>query len=419
MAARPRLHLSTARGWINDPHGVTWYEGRYHVFFQHVPDTPTWATHCHWGHMSGSDLVNWNDDTAIALKPDDGEAGCWSGTLVLDDDRPTILYTSVGSVDRNDSRIVMALGDNEMRNWEKLPTPVLEAPPGVTEFRDPSVHRDGAGWRMVVGCRYQGAATALMFRSLDLRQWSEPTILCQRKSDPADPLFTGDGWECVQFIEIDGVWVLIACAWTNKPDDRMVYAVGDFDGAVFEPRSWHRLDHGGTLYATTTFRDADGRWCALSWIRELEPPRSGRVRAGALSLPHRLSVVDDRLVIAPHPDVDRLLGPDLPLDEPLPPQFDLQLTLVAPVRIGCLELEHDGENILLAVGSAPVRRIPAPAGSVVRVVVDEDIAEVFAGGEVAVVRVPDQTDRIVGLGANMRLRTLDCRETTEVAEFGK
>lgn len=405
-APRPRLHYSTPHGWLNDPHGVTWHGGRYHVFFQYVPDGAAWTPHCRWGHATAPDLVTWDDEVRIALAPDGTDGGCWSGTVVVDGGRPTILYTRAGPPEWGRGRIALAVGDERLGAWTKVASPVLEAPDGFGEFRDPSVHRDGDGWRMVVGCRRGGSAVALLFGSPDLRRWTAHGVLCERASGPGDPVPTGDAWECVQFLEIDGAWVLIASAWTHRVDDGVVYAVGTFDGTRFVPRSWRRLDHGGALYATTTFRDADGRWCALSWVRESEPPHPDRTRAGALSLPHRLSVDGDRLRFTPHPDVDRLRGADLPLDGPLPAQCDLETTVAAAVTVGALTLTRDGDELLLTVGSAPARRMPAAAGTLVRIVLDEDIAEVFVDGELAVLRLPERATALTGAAPGARLRAM-------------
>lgn len=405
-ARRPRLHLSTPAGWINDPHGVTWHGHRYHVYFQYVPGSTVWSPRMSWGHASGRDLLTWDDDVEVALAPGEGDDGCWSGALVLDGHRPTILYTSWVAGEGSNGRIALAFGDGQLRTWTKLGRPVLDAPAGVIEFRDPTVARDGTSWRMVVGCRVDGAAAALLFRSLDLHRWSTGSVLCQRRADPTDPVPTGDAWECVQFIQVHGAWVLIASAWTQRVDDGVVYAVGSFDGSTFSPRSWRRLDHGGALYATTTFRDADDQWCALSWVREAEPAHPNRTRAGAMSLPHRLAVDGDRLVITPHPDLDHRRGEDLAPDDPLPAQCDVELTVTAPVDVGGLLLDHDGDRLLLRTGPDSTRAMPVPAGTRVRVVLDEDIAEIYAGGEIAVLRVPDRSDRPIGAAADVRVRLI-------------
>jgi beta-fructofuranosidase len=405
-APRPRLHYSTPRGWLNDPHGVTWHDGRYHVFFQYVPDGAAWTPQCRWGHAVAPDLTSWDDEVRIALAPGDGDGGCWSGTLVVDGGHPTIVYTGAGPPDWGHGRIRLAVGDPGMTGWTKLAPPVLEAPDGVAEFRDPSVHRAAAGWRMVGGGRRGGAAAAMLFGSRDLRRWTPGGVLCERAAGPDDPVPTGDAWECVQFLEIDGAWVLIASAWTHRVDDGVVYAVGTFDGAVFTPRTWRRLDHGGALYATTTFRDAEGRWCAMSWVREAEPPHPDRTRAGALSLPHRLAVDGDRLRFTPHPDVDRLRGAELPLDGPLPAQCELETAVPSPIVAGSLALAPDGDELLLTVGSSPARRLPVPAGTRVRIVLDEDIVEVFAGGELAVVRVPQRATALTAAPPDTRLHAM-------------
>ena len=96
-AGRPSLHFTPTQGWINDPHGPTWHDGRYHLFFQHVPSAAEWSPAIHWGHAVSDDLVHWTE-RPVALSPDDEDDGVWSGCLVEPDDGPArLFYTSVPS----------------------------------------------------------------------------------------------------------------------------------------------------------------------------------------------------------------------------------------------------------------------------------------------------------------------------------
>ncbi len=94
---RPYLHLTPPAGWMNDPNGMAFHDGRLHLFYQYEPDAPRWGR-IRWGHAASRDLVTW-DHLPIALEPDpDGPdaLGCWSGCLVTDDGaEPTIFYTAV------------------------------------------------------------------------------------------------------------------------------------------------------------------------------------------------------------------------------------------------------------------------------------------------------------------------------------
>lgn len=104
---RPRFHFTAEAGWINDPHGITYREGRYHVFFQHAPGRITWNIGCHWGHGAGEDLLSLAE-LPNALRPGDDDDGVWTGTLVDGGDRARIFYTSVQNGDPDIGRIRVA-----------------------------------------------------------------------------------------------------------------------------------------------------------------------------------------------------------------------------------------------------------------------------------------------------------------------
>lgn len=93
---RPQLHFTAEHGWINDPHGITFHGGRYHLFHQFVPDSMVHDPACRWGHAVGIDLVSWSH-RPVALAPGDGDDGIWTGCLASGDEGPVILYTSVQS----------------------------------------------------------------------------------------------------------------------------------------------------------------------------------------------------------------------------------------------------------------------------------------------------------------------------------
>src|SRR4051812_33793269 len=92
---RPLLHFTAETGWINDPHGITVKDGRYHVFYQYVPNSLVWAPNCHWGHAVGDDMFSL-EPRPVALAPGEGDDGIWTGSLVTDDNGASrIFYTSV------------------------------------------------------------------------------------------------------------------------------------------------------------------------------------------------------------------------------------------------------------------------------------------------------------------------------------
>jgi beta-fructofuranosidase len=406
-AARPGYHFTAPSGHVNDPLGVTWHAdgggpGRYELFFQHNPDAPEWAVACRWGQTSSPDLVRWGP-TTTALTPGPGEAGCWSGSVaVRDDGTPFIAYTRVeeGRIERG--LVVLAEGDRSWRRWTPDRDPVLPGPPDddVVQFRDPFLLRRDGEWLMVVGGgRADGTAAAWLYRSPDLRSWRPDGVLAERRADETEPVWTGTAWECVQLVQVDGAWVLLVSVWDGDPR-YVACAVGDFDGARFTARRWQRLSATDLPYATTTFLDAAGRPCLLSWVRE--PGTTGAGWAGMLSVPWTLRVVEDRLLLAPHPDVATLRGPAVRLDgtgttPPLPPFLDVEVEAPDAGRVDVLGADgpllrvefRDRAAVLTPPGGGAVRLALAPdRGPGLRLLVDAGLVEAgSSAGEQAALRL--------------------------------
>ena len=179
---RPLIHFTPERGWINDPHGLTWHLGRYHLFYQCVPDSIEWRLDCNWGHATSSDLVTWRAEEPV-LSPGQGDDGVWSGSLVVDDaGAATIFYTSVVASDPRIGRIRIATPRvDDWSRWVKGAV-VASAPPDerLATFRDPFVLRERRGWRMLVGAGLPDRRGAVVsYYSADLVDWYYDGILAQ------------------------------------------------------------------------------------------------------------------------------------------------------------------------------------------------------------------------------------------------
>ena len=436
--SRPRFHLTAATGNVNDPLGVTWDGARYHLFFQLNPDGPRWVPQCHWGQVDSTDLVRW-EHPRTALAPDDADGpdhGCWSGAVAVADGTPVIVYTSVDAADLPRGRIALARGTG-FGDWRKdTGPPVVDGPPpglGVTHFRDPFVWRTDTGWRMVVGAGLaDGSGAALQYSSPDLSGWTFDGVAATRSGAERTPVWTGTVWECPQLFALDGAWVLVVSVWSDDVTHHVAHAVGDYDGAVFTPRSWGRLLHGDSLYATTCFTDTAGRRCAISWSREADPTApAGRTWAGALSVPHVLGLCAGGIVVTPHPDVDSLRtglvadvgttavdGAPVAVDG-VPEQADVVLTAwlpgpadrVAVALRGAAEaeplrlvLDRAADSLSLERPGLPAQPMPLGAGGdgrvTVRALLDAGVVEVFTGaGAAGAVRVAPGADRLVATGS--------------------
>jgi beta-fructofuranosidase len=428
--SRPTVHFTAQEGWINDPYGVAWVDGRYHLYYQAIPGRVTWGPNCHWGHARSDDLVHWEEQDLV-LTPQSFEVGCWSGSVVDDVEPPVIFYTRVTGNDWDIGQVAIATYDRATGSWRTTAEDVVvPGPPpelDLLAFRDPNVFRWHDEWRMLLGASLPGGrAAVLQYSSVDLRHWTYDGVLHSRPGDPGDEVPTGVLWECPQLFPLGDRWVLVVSVWDQSVLLHVAAAVGGYDGKTFEPASWQRLTYGSSAYATTAFRDRDGRRCVLSWLRE-EPTNNPALaeRAGAQSVVSTLALgPDGRLILWPHPDLDAAL------DEPLAAvavlgnrrRYDVDgraVDLVMTASGGRLcdvvagetpraRLSSDSRSCVLSVertGFAPVTVPLATPGERVRVLLDADILEIFTAGGYGAFRIvpaadPSATALVVHPGAN-------------------
>ena len=281
---RPRLHVTPPSGWLNDPVGGLVHGDRQHLFFQYVPSSTRWQLACHWGHLVGDDLVRWRH-LPVALAPGDGDDGVWSGSAVVDERGPVLLYTSVRDGQLDLGRVALARPlDGDLVGWRKhAGKPVLEPPPdlGLAHFRDPFVWGRPGDWSMLVGAGLAGGGAVLRYTSPDLEEWRFRGRPRGRGRRPKP----GGTWECPQYVDLGGSRALVVSLLARRhagPGGRRPRPSGP---RTFAPDGWETLGHGGSAYALTTYRDRAGRLAATAWLRHEDPggPRTGW--AGMLSLP--------------------------------------------------------------------------------------------------------------------------------------
>ena len=423
---RPVAHLRPHRNWINDPNGLVFHDGHYHVFHQYNPYGVAHAN-VHWGHFRSPDLLSW-EPLPIALSPTPGGEdadGCFSGNAVSDGDRLVAFY-SANRWDRSPQHqpVTSAASLDGGRTFTPRGELLIpELPEGCTMYRDPYVWRDGNknGWRMLVGAALaDGRGTALLYESPDLGTWTYLGPFDARKQEPVGgtALHTGEGWECPQYLpgESGRPGALLFSAWNSDDSTRCVAAlVGQERGDVFEAGAPAFVDHGPDCYAPALLRAPGGRWLLWGWSWEAREDdwMVADGWAGVLTLPREISV-DDGGTLRQQPATELFAlrgehnvhaegvaqGPE-PLElGAVGRAFDLTARLEPGGASGLrllttadgseyLDIRLDAATGELVVdrdhASADARahggayRMPCPTGQPVelRVVVDHSIAEVF------------------------------------------
>ena len=257
---RPRFHFTPVKNWINDPNGLLWHNGEYHLFFQHNPHGTKWG-HMSWGHAVSTDLLNWTE-LPVAIS-EDQDGAIFSGSAVSDGDEIVAIYTR--HTDTQQTQCIARSSDNGRTFTKYEGNPVLDE--NKKDFRDPKVFRYQDYWIMCVAQPFDRQIS--FYKSLDLVNWQHLSNF--------GPAAAIDGiWECPDLfpLEVDGkeVWVLIVSLNPGGlHGSGTQYFVGDFDGEIFsplystsEPR-W--LDFGKDNYAGVTFNsEPNGRRILIGWM---------------------------------------------------------------------------------------------------------------------------------------------------------
>lgn len=181
---RPQYHVSPPAHWMNEPHAPIYFEGQYHLFYQHNPLGPFFHQ-IHWGHWVSKDLVHWRD-LPIALAPEKDQLspdGAWSGSATYDaDGLPVLFFTAANDSASPNQSVALARstysGDQnpDLVQWVKHPEPLIIQKKGIGsfgDFRDPFVWKDDDGWYALVGSGIEGeGGAALGFVSQDMLNWT-------------------------------------------------------------------------------------------------------------------------------------------------------------------------------------------------------------------------------------------------------
>jgi len=389
---RPGMHFSPPSHWMNDPNGLVYYEGEYHLFYQHHPYSNQWGP-MHWGHAISQDLIHWQHEP-IALFPDEHGA-IFSGCCVVDFNNSSgffaethglvAIFTHADTCPETGQprqRQSLAYSSDKGRTWHKYEGNPVLAEPDLIDFRDPKVfwHSQSERWIMTI----VAGDHVRFYGSKNLRDWSLTGEFGHEEG-------SHDGvWECPDLFELQiddsgrSKWVLVISIGDNPscPEgSRTQYFIGEFDGNTFindnsaDHIMW--LDHGRDNYAGVTWSDIpeqDGRRVIIGWMSNWKYANDTPTGAwrGAMTLPRVLSLTnrDEGIVLSQMPvrEIEQLrkesrnwnmlmVTPESPYmlktkDDLLEIEADIDIQSAGEVYI---KMQSSGQSVT-TIGYDPVRQ---------------------------------------------------------------
>lgn len=302
---RPQIHFSPKENWMNDPNGMVFYDGTYHLFFQYYPDSTVWGP-MHWGHAISRDLLHWNQ-LPIALYPD-SLGYIFSGSAVVDSNNTSgfgkhgkiplvAIFTQHDPQGEKEQTNLfqnqcIAYSLDKGMTWTKYPgNPVLKTP-GLKDFRDPKVswYPVQKKWIMTLAA----GDRILFYSSKNLKSWTKESEFGQGLGAH------GGVWECPDLISFSmngkKIWLLIVNINPGgfQGGSGTQYFTGNFDGENFictdTLTKW--ADYGADDYAGVTWSNTGNKKIFLGWMSNWQyatkvPTERWR---SAMTLPRRLSL---------------------------------------------------------------------------------------------------------------------------------
>jgi fructan beta-fructosidase len=294
---RPAFHFTPPTHWMNDPNGLVYFDGEYHLFYQHHPHSMVWGP-MHWGHAVSKDLIHW-EHLPIALHPDE-HGMIFSGSAVIDWHNTAGFgeQAMVAIFTYNKERIEtqnLAYSTDRGRTWTKYAgNPVIPHPEHLKDIRDPKVFWHADHWVMLLAA----GDCILFYTSTNLKDWQASGTFGNGYGS------TSGVWETPDLFQLpltasDSRWVLVvgvgAGAYAGGSGTQ--YFIGSFDGKGFTSHNpketilW--MDYGADFYAPQSWNEEPhGRRILLAWMNNWQYAREipATTWRGAFTLPREISL---------------------------------------------------------------------------------------------------------------------------------
>lgn len=361
---REAYHFTPWKNWINDPNGLCWFQGYYHMFYQFNPHGQKWS-HMYWGHAASRDLIHWTHlpvvlepQEEILNRPEELTGGAFSGSAVVQGDEVIFFLTrSLGLCTDEDQTIQQQwmMKSSDMLHFTEEELVIGERPSGASlDFRDPKVMREGGKWYMVLGSALEEKAAILLYESEDLRQWAYTGPLLIEEEAGIRSV------ECPDFVELDGKYLAVGALMHHQDSfgryQMSRYYVGDFKEGVFteENRGW--FDFCSNCYALQSF-EHEGRRIGIGWIADFygEHQEVENGVCGSMTIPREMHIRDNRLYLTPIKEIETLKagalyqgqGENICLKDISPNMYMAELEFSGNIPFSICLSENGGSRMLL------------------------------------------------------------------------
>ena len=294
-----KFHITPQKGWMNDPNGLVYFKGQYHIFYQHYPNDVNWGP-MHWGHVISDDLIHFKH-APIALYPD-MEDGCFSGSSIVVDDVLYVFYTSFFEKDGVVRQLQSMAYSTDGFNFKKYGLIIDETKlPSIydpADFRDPKIYKKDDEFILLVAAKRRGGTgRIIMFKSNNLKDW-------EFVSDVLEKDCKGIMIECPDYN--DELGLLIHCEQFQPNEDKYHlnihtnrYLLGRINNDnKFVGEEIGLIDYGFDFYAPQMFANKNILigWLSM-WDRDMHTRGYGY--AGVLTIPRQIEVVNNHLYQTP------------------------------------------------------------------------------------------------------------------------
>lgn len=317
---RHNYHLMPPVGWMNDPNGFSIYNGKINLFYQHSPYTVGWST-MYWGHATSDDFIKW-EDQPVALAPDKAydKDGCFSGSVIVENNKMYALYTAVSSAGQQQAIAF----SNDGINFEKLNrNPVIKSsllPDNAitADFRDPKLFKVNNTYYAILGSKLKTpGGQLLLYKSNSLIEgWGYVGVIL------SSSITQGGLFECPDYEKIDNQDVIISSPQYVRSsiineyqnEHSVTYQIGSFnlDTAKFEnvngEMSMEEFDKGFDFYAAQCLQTNDDRVVMVAWMNMWNRstfPSAAYGWTGAMTLPRELNIIDNHIYQTPVREIQK------------------------------------------------------------------------------------------------------------------